>query len=393
MKHEMDALVATTARLTDADVEALALQSAEADLMEEIMSAPVLESVPDVEQPRRQWSGGRRLTALAGAAAVAASVLFTVQAGRDTGTVWAAEVLEVAEAAPRLLLDHPDWRMWHVDEFSVDYGVMVFTDGAGQFQLEWMPLAEQPPITDSDPYAAVEESITVVGREAVVRRFDPTPGPRAEADLDPLYDAPAFVTEWDQGGYRVSAWGWAFADQDDYEEVLGALREVDVDDWLSAMPANVVRPDDTESVVREILADIPIPAGFDRAGIVPEAGVTAHSELGARVAGAVVCAWIDQWITATETGDVNAVEEAATALAGSHDWDVLRKMAAGGGDFPAVIWAYADAVNNGTTLPDGSAVDEVIPAGSVEGDTVLTERVYVYETALGCDSIAEMARS
>jgi hypothetical protein len=197
---------------------------------------------------------------------------------------------------------------------------MVFTDGAGQFQLEWMPLAEQPPITDRDPYAAVEESITVVGREAVLRRFDPTPGPRAEADLDPLYDAPAFVTAWDQGGYRVSAWGWAFADQDDYEAVLGALREVDVDDWLSAMPANVVRPDDTEAVVSDVLADIPTPAGFDRAGIVQEAGVTEHSQLGARVAGAVACAWIDQWITASETGDAAAIQEAATALAGTHDW-------------------------------------------------------------------------
>jgi hypothetical protein len=376
VRHEMDALVSATARLTDADVEALALQSAEADLMEEIMSTPVLESVPDVEQPRRRWSGGRRLTALAGAAAVAASILFTAQAGRDTG--WAAEVLEVAEAAPRLLLDHPDWRMRQVDEFSVDYGVMVFTDGAGQFQLEWMPLAEQPPITDSDRYAAVEESITVVGREAVLRRFDPSPGPRAEADLDPLYDAPAFVTEWDQGGYRVSAWGWVFADQNDYEEVLGALREVDVDDWLSAMPANVVHPDDIEEVVSDILADIPIPAGFDRAGIVQEAGVTAHNELEARVAGAVACAWIDQWITASETGDAAAIQEAATALAGTHDWTILQDM-----DYPQ-LRAYADAVANETTLPDGSAVDEVIPAGSVEGDTVLEEQVYVYEWVLGC---------
>ena len=52
-----------------------------------------------------------------------------------------------------------------------------------------------------------------------------------------------YTTIWQHGGHRVVAEGWAFADQRDYQAVLGALREVDVAAWLTAMPASVVRPD------------------------------------------------------------------------------------------------------------------------------------------------------
>jgi hypothetical protein len=48
--------------------------------------------------------------------------------------------------------------------------------------------------------------------------------------------------------------------------------------------------------------------------------------------------------------------EAATALAGARDWNVLRDLdAEDGNGYPALLCSYTDAVANETTLPDGSA--------------------------------------
>lgn len=383
MRDEMSALVSAAALVDDAEVETWLL-SAETDLMEEITATPALQSVPAVERPWTRRRVGRRLTVLAGAAAVTASALFVVQSGGETGQVWATEILEVAEAAPRLLLDDPSWRISRVDEFTLTYGEMTFTDGARELELRWLPGSEQPAAPEGRAEADMEESVTVVGQEATLRRYAPSPGPRAEADLDPMYAGSAFTAVWEQGESQVVAMGWGFAEQSDYEAVLGAVREVDVDAWLTAMPASVVRPNDMDAVVEEMLADIPTPAGFDPAGLTQEAGVRDRYQLGARVTGAVVCAWIGQWIDAAESSDAAAGGDATAALASSHDWAILREMDADGG-YPAMVWAYADAIVNEAALPDGSPVEQVIPEGAVEGDTVLAEPIEAYRMALGCE--------
>ena len=49
--------------------------------------------------------------------------------------------------------------------------------------------------------------------------------------------------------------------------MLASLHEVDVDTWLSAMPASVVQPAQQAEAVDEMLAGIPLPPGFDPASI------------------------------------------------------------------------------------------------------------------------------
>jgi hypothetical protein len=125
------------------------------------------------------------------------------------------------------------------------------------------------------------------------------------------------------------------------------LRAVDVDRWLSAMPASVVTPESRPEVARQMLADVPQPEGFDVSALEQGSGkVRDHYQLGAEVTGAVACAWIGQWVDAKRAGDDSAVREAAGAMATSHTWAVLKEMT-DEGDYPEVLWQYADAMAGG----------------------------------------------
>lgn len=80
-------------------------------------------------------------------------------------------------------------------------------------------------------------------------------------------------------------------------------------------------------------------------------------QLGAVVAGSVACAWIYQWLAATETGDDDAAAEAVRcgeALRRARDWPILVELAAVG-DYSAPVQQYADAVASGDRRTAASA--------------------------------------
>ena len=86
-----------------------------------------------------------------------------------------------------------------------------------------------------------------------------------------------------------------------------------------------------------MLAGLPFPPGFDREAL-RSLQTRDRYQLGARVAGAVACGWIERWLA----GD----PKAAAALATSRDWPVLQQMNAEG-DYPEVVSQFADAVASG----------------------------------------------
>src|SRR5262249_15510938 len=136
--------------------------------------------------------------------------------------------------------------------------------------------------------------------------------------------------------------------------------------WLSAMPASVVQPADQATVVDEMLKGVPLPAGFDAQGLVRE-DVRDRYQLGAKVSGAVACAWIGQWVVARRDGDTAATSAAVAAMATSRGWTILKEMQAEG-DYPEVLWQYADAIAG---------------PGTVEGGKTLSVEES-YRQALGC---------
>lgn len=334
----IDELLAAAAPIADADLAELDLADL-GDLMREvIMSAPVVESTPPATKPstpKRRW---RFVAAAAAVAVVVGAVIVSPSLNGRNGTeAWAAEVLAVAEASPRLLVDLPGWEVVRADEFTIEYGEMTFSNGERMLDLNWRAAETHDFYVDDRAHDADPPwVIKVNGLPATVFRYAGTND---------------FTTLWLDGEHSFEARG-VFADRAEYEAILEALEPTDIDSWLSAMPESVVKPDNGAVVVAEMLEGVPLPAGFDIAALVSNSGVSDRYQLGARVTGSVACAWIEQWIEARATGDTEAEAEAVTAMQSSRHWPILQEMTTTGA-FPQALWEYADAMQTNDTIPGG----------------------------------------
>jgi hypothetical protein len=289
------------------------------------------------------------------AAASLALGLAGTQLGGDGQRAWAAEVVRAAETAPRLLIADGAWPVTRADEWQAGTGEMTFGSGPSQLELRWSRDRGQPAVPDlkAAPGDSVS-SATVMAATAQVVRY-------AGSDT--------YRAVWSDGSSTLVAQG-AARSPEAFADLLGRLEKVSVDDWLSALPASAVAPPDRGSAVTGMLDGLPIPPGLDVAALGTSTATRDRYQLGAQVAGAVACGWFAQWVEATAAGDAAAAGRAVDALATSHQWPVLLAMQAEG-DYPEVLWQYADALKTGGTIDAGK------PGVSV-ADSVAA--------ALGCDS-------
>ena len=142
-------------------------------------------------------------------------MVFFLPGDGGTERAWAAPLVKVAESVPRLLVG--EWQVTRADEFDVGQGEMDFTDGARTVQLSWRK--------GGDP----------IQKDGIIG--------------------------WEQQGYALELRGEAAA------EARAELRAVSIDEWLSAMPASVVRPVESDKVVDEMVRGLPLPPGFDRSAL------------------------------------------------------------------------------------------------------------------------------
>jgi hypothetical protein len=229
---------------------------------------------------------------------------------------------------------------------------MTLANGERRLDLKWLP---------ADQY---EHAIAL--RVAEMDDLATTPAAGAQARVFRYPDTSDYVAVWLEGDYMVEARGLA-PNAEEFRATLAALDEVDVDTWLSAMPASVIQPAVQAEVVDEMFEDIPLPPDFDRTKIVASSAVRDRYQLGAQVAGAVACAWIDRWLTARRAGDEDGAREAVEAMATASSWPVLREMEDEGA-YPEVVREYAAAM----------AGDGFVPAGR----PMTVEESYA--AALGC---------
>ncbi|RAO27473.1 hypothetical protein ONO23_05168 [Micromonospora noduli] len=341
-------------RVRDADPyrpEVIAhLNGAAQDLLEEIMSTPILESVtepPDRHtRPRRRLLGG---LATAGVAAAVLAVAFGIsmvktdqpgghEASPETSsnstapgtTSYSAMVLKAAEENPRLLIDQPGWKATHVDGFAKRAGSITYSNGDRHLRMSWYEASEYD--------GRYKDRLQVSKPESV--QVDRWPG-----DLF-RYNAREFeVLLRPRDGSMVevrtgSAWTRA-----DFDRVLASVVRVDARTWLAALPAGIVTPGLVNERAAAVLADVPLPPGFDPATLSVE-GINSPYHFGARVLGPVGCAWITEWTRAKKSNDDAALRRAADALRSSHNWKVLQQMDAEG-DWPNGFWETADRVASG----------------------------------------------
>jgi hypothetical protein len=297
------------------------------DLLREL--APPVEPPPQrtFTPPKRR----RRPVLLLSPVAVGAVALALVLVLGQRGPTFAEAAIRAAQASPRLLVD--GWRVTRVDEWDAGAGEMTFSAGGRTLELSWAPGNQARKDLEGVTRATVDGTSAFVGRYA------------GTDDYTALWrNVRARGTAPSAGAFLAT---------------LERIHQVSAREWLQALPASAVEPKAQAETTGEMLAGIPLPPGFTAPRATGE--TRDRYQLGAKVAGAVVCGWIERWLD----GDRAA---AAAALAGSRDWPLLKAMNAEG-DYPEVVWQYADALNGQGTVPGGKL-------GLTVGGT--------YRDALGC---------
>lgn len=335
-EHDLGDLVRSGARIQDHSVARLPISRAVDHLLEEIMRTPVLANTPDFAEPAAPTTGRRRRArlALAGAAAVTALAL-TASLALPTGgggNTFAAELVAVAQANDRILIDDPAWRVTRVDDFTVDTGEMTFSDGTYEVHLHWDRADQYRNVLSDRNDLGDPDRVPVLGTTGLRYHY-------ADADYETLLPP--------RGPNYVRIRG-DVGDEAGYRRMLAALRTVDVDTWLAALPESAVEPDERSRTISAMLRDIPTPPGFDPARIRAGSQVSDRYALGYEVTGALSCAWVSRWQDAKVAGQTGVAREAVAAMATSRQWRILREMDAAGA-FPKIVWEVADQMSRWTT--------------------------------------------
>jgi hypothetical protein len=367
--------------------------------------------------------GRWRYFGLAAVGLVVAFVVIAILGSDGTGPgeepAFAKEAVAVAEGNPRLLVGADGWSVDNAGEFEVDEGNIDFVDGDESLRIDWgnpryyyeyeipkQGLGVWSPPKESTCMDEAEEGekvpkderdgmiVTEEGERIPLRAVDCTT--RSRVSEVSFLDQQVRVVESEQridgepptssfelqlppskGIYvSISASGMS---AERFYEVLATVHPTDVDTWLAALPADVVRPVDRPETVAGMLEGLPVPPEVDVDALEQEAGALDRYQLGAKVSGAVACAWLDRWAEGVRTGDEAAMAKATEAMSGSRDWPILEEMAKEGG-YAQVVWEYArDMENDDREALLGSAGTETIDGKTYElGPS--------YATGLGCDS-------
>jgi hypothetical protein len=334
--------------LSDDTVAGLPLSLGRAELLEEIMSTPVLDDRPTPAVSGRGGRRGRLLVPIAAAAAIAAVAAGTAWWASDSGPGEDGHSQVATQPGPeknfRAILDAPGWT---VDGVYTDSqgGELSYSQGGQSFEISWYPA------TTYDQYVEDRRHITE----------PPADGKPVEvlglgAQMWAYSDLNHTAIREPQAGHWIEARGDGM-DEAAYVALLGQLRLVDEHDFEAAMPATYVDGSERDAAVEDVLngirpyVDPLIPPGSQRVGFSSNQNDPYH--LGADVAGAVACEWLTDFSEAHRAGDQERMDRAAAVLSTVRDWPVLQQMEEGG-DFAEVVYDYADQVAAGD-VPRGYA--------------------------------------
>jgi hypothetical protein len=354
-KDQMQALLTAANPLTAERADQLPVGEAQAELLAGLIAEPRERAVKP--------TGRRRVLTRVGVALAATAVLLVVLVSTrgdsgdgGSGTAWAAEQIRFAEASPLVLLDAPGWWVEYANEESDREGELQFrlgpprppqdltiVDGESaapipadtrSATLHWRGGEIRSWLEDRAASAVLTATAPVLGTTARVYQYEGgTPGHR---DITALFRYDGRVLE-----FRAGA-----ADIDAFKSLLAKLARVDTDTWLSAMPASVVKPQDRETAVKQMLQGVTVPPDFDPDDIEGPALTKDRYQLGAAVAGTVACQWFKRWSDARQARDRAKERQAVEAMATAKRWPVLKEMADEGG-YPDVLLEFAAAMPSG----------------------------------------------
>jgi hypothetical protein len=304
------------------------------------MSTPVLDDRPvRTDPPRRRttWS-----VPVAAAAAVLALV---------AGSAWLVSGLGLRDAgvaaggsgAYRAVLEAPGWT---VDSVAADddSGELTYVKRGQAFEISWYPASEYDDyVEDRNHITATPvagEPVQVLGRDALMWFYGGTDNPTAIREVE--------------NGHFLELRGKSMSTAA-YLALLDDVRLVDRDDFAAAMPSAYVDGTARQKAIDEVLdgisayVDAQIPPGSTRRSF--SSAEDDLDLLSLDVARDVACEWLRDWDDAHRTGDQARMDKAASVLATTRDWPALARMEPSG-QYPGVIWDYADQVVAGQ-VPKG----------------------------------------
>jgi hypothetical protein len=320
------------------------------NLLEEIMSVPILEPVaaPPGKRPkvRRRLMSGLVGAGVAASVLVAALVASNIRADQPGGqhasppagsgpgstrtVAYSAMVLKAAEQNPRLLIDEPGWKATTVYGFAEKAGTIAFSNGTRELAMNWYA---------ADQYDDYYRDRLEVSKPEPVK-VDRRPGSLFRYSTKDF----AVMLQPRDGSFVELRTGDVWT-RSEFDQVLAHVVHVDVRTWLAALPAEIVTPGRVDEQAAKVLDGVPLPPGFDPAAL-NDLGTNDAYQFGAEVTSLVGCGWITEWQRAKKAGDAAALQRAADALRGSHDWKVLQQMKDQGG-WSDVFWETADKVAAG----------------------------------------------
>ncbi|ONI69406.1 hypothetical protein BWI15_22745 [Kribbella sp. ALI-6-A] len=338
--NELDRLLMRANPYGDETVRKLTTDDAVSDLLEDIIST-------DTPTPKLRRSVRRRTVVLVAAAAAVAIALTGVFFPRGNPaapvSAYGAEFRAVTDATPRLVIDDPAWKIVDIPAFRADEGEIRFGRDKKRLQVNWYPVSLYAGYLQGtkDPGKPAHGSpIEALGQKGTV--FQVGTSTDLTAYLPPK-GRHFLMIRGDVGSLAA------------YRSLLAKLKTVDTEAWLDAMPDTIVKQSDAPRVIDEMLADVPVPNGFDRTPFL-KILVLSRYQFGAKVTGAISCGWLAQWNAAKKAGDAEKMQEAVTALAGSRSWKILQEMDKQGG-WSYWIWAGGDALRKGDMARVATALD------------------------------------
>jgi hypothetical protein len=239
----------------------------------------------------------------------------------------------VTDATPRLVIDDPAWKIVDIPVFRADEGEIKFGRDKQRLQVNWYP---------AGLYAGYLQGTKDPGRPAHGTPIEVLGQKGTMFQVGTSTDLTAYLPP--KGRHFLSIRG-DVGSVAAYRSLLAKLKTVDTEAWLDAMPDTIVKQSDAPRVIDEMLADVPVPNGFDRTPFL-KILVLSRYQFGAKVTGAISCGWLAQWNAAKKAGDAEKMQEAVTALAGSRSWKILQEMDKQGG-WSYWIWAGGDALRKG----------------------------------------------
>ncbi len=285
---------------------------------------------------RRRWPA-LGFASFACAAALAVVLLFSggglAPVGGNAYPGFAEAAVKVAEANPRLLVTAPGWKVVEARSFKTTNGQLMLANGKQQIHLSWGPAAfyraSMKHLHPNDLRQVDTE--TVAGRKATVAYTErPALGTVAETHFPP------------QGGISVEVDG--LYSEGEWEALMASVRAVGVEEWLQAMPGQIIRPGAISAEVDEMLRGVPVPPGFDATAAVFPTQLTNRFQAAKHLTKALTCTWVERWADARRGGDAAGAKEAVDAMSSAARWPVLLQMAHekgyGGDTLPAPGYLY-----------------------------------------------------